>query len=588
MRQSGGNQAVNLSGMLSSIADTLGSGFEINGESAGVALGNNIREAAKPELDMKDPASIRKYAEWQGRNGKEKESMMMLEKASEVEDNISYSNSMAGISQDSSSGYLASENGEVMYLDKKIEALYAKADAAFKSGNADVGLAAKEAADSLSTRRGGAQQKQLQGQSMQLHEIRRSLKTGEYKGKKITPDEEKALNAQKDMLEKTKPAVVMKANELAVEEAGNAIAQEDAEWLMFGSKAAIAGFKEGKTTDELIKKFPELSKHRSRIEQEEVRYLKNKDDLAALLEAAASRDKKLNIAPFRKRIDEIKKRDPTAIDQALLDQVTTIETGLVNGKAQVGDKNRMLESISRLDSELTRVENMLYDEERIESQASRQVAAKQSERLGLSIDQNLIPPEFIAEAEGQIMAGGRYSEEWEDADGDEATEAGLVRQLAQENLKQAHRRLEIKANRADYEPLRKEDIDLFNKQIGETPTSEAEEQIEAIAEDMLRDNHDPAEVAELVKISKAEAEVLMLKIEEDDKRRAALSQTSGDSVPAVTPPPAPAPARNATLSSRVSDSLAQGRENIQAITGLFSGPGYVPESVRQRKEESTQ
>ena len=34
MRQSGGNQAVNLSGMLSSIADTLGSGFEINGESA--------------------------------------------------------------------------------------------------------------------------------------------------------------------------------------------------------------------------------------------------------------------------------------------------------------------------------------------------------------------------------------------------------------------------------------------------------------------------------------------------------------------------------------------------------------------------
>jgi len=86
MRQSGGNQAVNLSGMLSSIADTLGSGFEINGESAGVALGNNIREAAKPELDMKDPASIRKYAEWQGRNGKEKESMMMLEKANEVED----------------------------------------------------------------------------------------------------------------------------------------------------------------------------------------------------------------------------------------------------------------------------------------------------------------------------------------------------------------------------------------------------------------------------------------------------------------------------------------------------------------------
>jgi hypothetical protein len=81
----GQDQSVDLSGMLNQIAGTIGEGYQIDEKNAGAAMGGIIANAVKPELDMNDPASVRKYAEWAGRNGKKEEATLMHQKAAELE-----------------------------------------------------------------------------------------------------------------------------------------------------------------------------------------------------------------------------------------------------------------------------------------------------------------------------------------------------------------------------------------------------------------------------------------------------------------------------------------------------------------------
>lgn len=70
---SGANQAVNLSGMLSGIADTLGEGYQINGMNAGQAMGDNVRRTFMPTPDYNDPKSLAAYAQWAKQNGRDEE-----------------------------------------------------------------------------------------------------------------------------------------------------------------------------------------------------------------------------------------------------------------------------------------------------------------------------------------------------------------------------------------------------------------------------------------------------------------------------------------------------------------------------------
>lgn len=60
----GTNQAANLSGMLSSFASDMSRPVDIS------SLTNNIRDMARPNLDMNDPESLEQYAAWAGRTGR--------------------------------------------------------------------------------------------------------------------------------------------------------------------------------------------------------------------------------------------------------------------------------------------------------------------------------------------------------------------------------------------------------------------------------------------------------------------------------------------------------------------------------------
>ena len=66
--------------MLTSIGDTIGQMGE-----PGRAFTENIRTLSAPQLDMENPQSMKAYAEYLRRNGKEQEAMAMLEQASKLE-----------------------------------------------------------------------------------------------------------------------------------------------------------------------------------------------------------------------------------------------------------------------------------------------------------------------------------------------------------------------------------------------------------------------------------------------------------------------------------------------------------------------
>ncbi len=76
----GTSQASNLTGMLSGIGDTIGQMGE-----PGRAFTENIRTLSAPQLDMENPQSMKAYAEYLRRNGKEQEAIAMLDKASQLE-----------------------------------------------------------------------------------------------------------------------------------------------------------------------------------------------------------------------------------------------------------------------------------------------------------------------------------------------------------------------------------------------------------------------------------------------------------------------------------------------------------------------
>jgi len=222
----GGDQSVNLSGMLNSIAGTIGSGYEINGMSAGQALGNNIREAAKPKLDMNDPQSIRDYAGWAGRNGQQKESTLMLEKAAEVEKEQAIAKKKGAVAKDTAMGMKSAADGDVTGLERAIADAARKAQEAGQAGDLDgVDLYRKEM-EALSGQRNAAKGVQTTNKGNGILHLESLLENPD-----VTEEQKRQIQTQLDVLKQDNKAVLAanntKISNMAVERQQQA-AQEDA------------------------------------------------------------------------------------------------------------------------------------------------------------------------------------------------------------------------------------------------------------------------------------------------------------------------------------------------------------------------
>jgi len=116
----GTDQSVNLGGMLNQIAGTIGSGYQIDGQNAGAALGGVIANAVRPEIDMEDPESLKKYANWARNNGKSEEALRYEDQAMRIGKERSAMEAAVGASNIQTAGAAQAQNGEVEQLNQRI------------------------------------------------------------------------------------------------------------------------------------------------------------------------------------------------------------------------------------------------------------------------------------------------------------------------------------------------------------------------------------------------------------------------------------------------------------------------------------
>jgi len=116
----GTDQSVNLGGMLNQIAGTIGSGYQINGQNAGAALGGVIANAVRPEINMEDPESLKKYANWARNNGKDEEALRYEDQAMRIGKERKAMEAAVGASNIQTAGAAQAQNGEVERLNQRI------------------------------------------------------------------------------------------------------------------------------------------------------------------------------------------------------------------------------------------------------------------------------------------------------------------------------------------------------------------------------------------------------------------------------------------------------------------------------------
>ena len=151
----GTNQAANLGGMLSQIGGSIRAGISQENMNR---LGGNIERMSKPDLDMNDPESIKRSAQWYHDTGKDREALALGERAATMQKEQAaqknISNAMGMFSQAEKSANL----GRVEDFDRSVAGLR---DAAAKAPNAQTQLQLHQLANQVGSKREGALQNQL-------------------------------------------------------------------------------------------------------------------------------------------------------------------------------------------------------------------------------------------------------------------------------------------------------------------------------------------------------------------------------------------------------------------------------------------
>ena len=532
----GTDQSVNLSGMLSGIAETLGSGFQIGGVSAGEAIGNNIRELAKPELDMKDPASIRKYAQWASRNGKDEEALLMQQKAAEVEEELTYNRDMGTVRTMEATGGGQGRAGEVELMGVTIDKLYKFAqDNAMTSP--DAAGAAQQVANTLSTQMGAAKKTQFGNQAEHLLSVEKALKTGEWTSKDgstktLSADERAGLQAQRDMYRNTKPEVVAEANNRSVDRAATDLVAEEQRWTGEVSKKVFTAASTGAATiEQLIEADPSLKKYERQMRDEYDRVEANKLNSANVREAITDRGRVMDTTSYQERIDSL----PVEFQKQAQDRLDAFQKTLgEDGTRNPGDFEVSRIALTALDNVLDGVETKVNTQNYNLGQSDRVAAVQAASSLRVNLDEGTVPAAHyqlaqaeIAEMDASSGRGLEYAEA--EKNGDENTQQSILYEIAKENMEDAALRLEIRAGKADYLQLMGKEIELANealKDVEATTEKRGKEAIMEVAEDMLRDNFSPSDVQAWSNLKEDEMDALMALIEADDQERLRMAATA--------------------------------------------------------------
>lgn len=108
----------NYGGLLSGIAGGMGlSNMRIGNQGLGDALSSSLGRAVAPKLNMEDPDSLEKYADWAQRNGKEEQAAQYRQAATQKRKEIAMKQRQAGVMQSSMVGQQSAQQGDVRGVD---------------------------------------------------------------------------------------------------------------------------------------------------------------------------------------------------------------------------------------------------------------------------------------------------------------------------------------------------------------------------------------------------------------------------------------------------------------------------------------
>ena len=119
----GRNQAVNLTGMLSQMGQSLREGYTVDGRMAGDAFAETALNNMAPELDMSNPDSIDQYADYLRRTGKPQEAIQLQEQARKLREQQGAMQRMDGMFNIANKANAAAGVGDVTGLNREIAQL---------------------------------------------------------------------------------------------------------------------------------------------------------------------------------------------------------------------------------------------------------------------------------------------------------------------------------------------------------------------------------------------------------------------------------------------------------------------------------
>lgn len=259
----GTDQSVNLSGMLNQIAGTLAEGYQIGGVSAGEYIATSFGNALRPDVDYKDPKSIREYANWLQRNGRPEEAERALLKASELEQKNVNNHALISSTDAVSAGNQAIVQGDERFLNAQIAKIDQNIKAAVQNGaDPSVILQLQQQKEQL-----GSQQNRGLAKTNSVNATAQGIMEYEKRIAQLDPVKDAATIANLERaiaeLEK-KDGVSQAVTELKVKDAQNQTILEERAWLQ--DKPAIASELMSSSADdfdstvqELLNKYPQYA-----------------------------------------------------------------------------------------------------------------------------------------------------------------------------------------------------------------------------------------------------------------------------------------------------------------------------------------
>lgn len=359
----GTDQSVNLSGMLNSIAQTIGSGYTIAGKSAGEAMGDQIANAFRPKVDPNDPDSMLKYAEWAKRNGKPEEARMYEDKAAMLKKEMGEANAIAAAASYGEKGMGMVGNGDVEGFSGMLSSMNKDIQAAAQRGDLATARALQGQSQSLQAQRPALIENSVNNRANQVLKLEQTLADGyvqdrEGNKRELTDQQREAMQMANNRLQEDHK-VVARTNQMALQQHQVNVAQKaqerDAAVAQVTPAVMAAGSQE-ELEDAIAKVPPEVYADMLPIlNAKEAQLVRREEREQKAIDKQTSVFVEEDIEALRGRIAEL----PEAQQEVWNREVEKLED--LNEKAMPGGNYATLESRSAMKQRFNQLDNMIMN-----------------------------------------------------------------------------------------------------------------------------------------------------------------------------------------------------------------------------------